>query len=564
MLLNFHSIGFAQIFWLGADTGWSTELESKGHKFYNWNGEERECTALMKELGMNAIRIRVWVDPSDHDNWCGKEDVLKKALRAKELGMEIMIDFHYSDWWADPGKQNIPKAWEKHSYKKMVQDLRAHTIDILTMLKQNGVTPRWVQVGNETSNGMLWSVEMDPQTGWEKKDENGNTIITHTMGHWERNPKQYAGFFKAGYEAVKEVFPDTKVLVHLDNGFDYNLYKKNLDILRSNGAKWDIIGMSLYPYWSMKGGKEPTAMLTIVDCMKNIRRLSNEYGTDCMITETGYEVDEANPWKMEQGREQLTELIRRARTETNGRCLGVFYWEPECRPSQYKLGAFTEDGHPTAIMRAVSLASQEKISYDRPLVKIETTAGDIIVELYNETPKHRDNFLRLADSGEMDSILFHRTIENFMIQAGDPKSKNAPKTSIENPAPELGNDDILTADGKMEISAEIRYPQFFHKRGALAAARESDDVNPELKSGASQFYIVWGKWPATKGRHPYVEMLDYYKGDQQPGTPWLDGGYTVFGQVVSGLEIVDQIQQSKTDSNDRPINDVRIIRMRRL
>ena len=95
-------------FYKGADISWVTELESKGQKFYNTSGQERECTALMKEYGMNAIRLRVWVNPSAHDNWCNKEDVLVKAKRAKALGMEVMIDFHYSDWWADPAKQNIP------------------------------------------------------------------------------------------------------------------------------------------------------------------------------------------------------------------------------------------------------------------------------------------------------------------------------------------------------------------------------------------------------------------------------------------------------------------------
>ena len=102
-------------FYKGADISWVTEMEAGGHKFYNADGQERECTALMKEYGMNAIRLRVWVDPSAHDNWCNKEDVLVKAKRAKALGMEVMIDFHYSDWWADPAKQNIPASWKGHS-----------------------------------------------------------------------------------------------------------------------------------------------------------------------------------------------------------------------------------------------------------------------------------------------------------------------------------------------------------------------------------------------------------------------------------------------------------------
>jgi len=581
-------------FVLGADCGWNTEYEQKGYKLYNWQGQERECTALMKELGMNAIRIRVWVEDekgldSHGQPFCCKADVLEKAKRAKALGMDIMIDFHYSDWWADPHKQNIPKAWEKLSYKKMLKALSAHTVEVLTMLKNNGITPRWVQVGNETSKGMLWSVEMDPKTGWEVKDADGHTTITKTMGHWEQNPEQYAGFISAGYDAVKSVFPDTKVIVHLDNGFDDVLYNKNLDIIKNGGGKWDIIGMSLYPYWSIESGMEPTAQKTIVDCMRNIRNLYKKYGTDCMITETGYEVDDKNPWVMEQGREQFANLLRRARTETNGHCLGVFYWEPECRPSQYKLGAFSEDGHPTSIMRGIKneelrVKNFDNLrDYDRKVVKLSTTVGDIYVELYNETPIHRDNFIRLATSGALDSTLFHRVIENFMIQGGGPDSKYAPPTSLDNPADLTANEDVPTADGKTSIPAEIVYPKFFHKRGALAAAREPDEDNPEFRSSSSQFYIVWGKWPVTVGKKPYVPLLDYYETnadtkqaqshrkywdksaspmpETQPGTPWLDGGYTVFGEVIYGLDIVDKIQQTKTDKNDRPLTDIRLLKM---
>ena len=339
-------------FYKGADISWVTEMESKGHKFYNAAGKEMECTALMKEYGMNAIRLRVWVDPSKHDNWCNKEDVLVKAKRVKALGMEVMIDFHYSDWWADPAKQNIPASWKGHSYENMKKDLANHTKEVLQLMKDNGITPKWIQVGNETTNGMLWSVKTNEQ-GWEIKDENGNTIITESMGHATRNPKQYAGFFAAGYDAVKEIFPDAIVIVHLDNGFDADLYDWNLGILTSNGAKFDMIGMSLYPYWAESyHGK--TADQTISGCMANIKRLSAKYGCEVMIVETGMLcADEqgklVSASVLEEGYKQLTRIIKESKAAS---CKGVFYWEPECKPSQYKLGAFTEDGKPTRIMDA--------------------------------------------------------------------------------------------------------------------------------------------------------------------------------------------------------------------
>ena len=339
-------------FYKGADISWVTELESKGQKFYNANGEERECTALMKEYGMNAIRLRVWVDPSKHDNWCNQEDLLVKAKRAKALGMEVMVDFHYSDWWADPAKQNIPASWKGHSYEEMKKDLANHTKEVLQFLKNNGITPKWVQVGNETTNGMLWSVKTNEQ-GWEIKDENGNTTITESMGHATRNPEQYAGFFKAGYEAVKEIFPDAIVIVHLDNGWDENLYNWNLDILKNHGAKFDMIGMSLYPYWS-EIYHNKTAEQTISGCMANIKKMKAKYGCDVMIVETGMLcADEqgklASASVLEEGYKQLARIIKESKEVG---CKGVFYWEPECKPSQYKLGAFTEDGFPTRIMDA--------------------------------------------------------------------------------------------------------------------------------------------------------------------------------------------------------------------
>ena len=339
-------------FYKGADISWVTELESKGQKFYNSQGQERECTALMKEYGMNAIRLRVWVDPSKHDNWCNKEDLLVKAKRAKALGMEVMVDFHYSDWWADPAKQNIPASWKGHGYEEMKKDLANHTKAVLQLLKDNNIVPKWVQVGNETTNGMLWSVKTNEQ-GWEIKDEHGNTIITESMGHATRNPEQYAGFFKAGYEAVKEIFPNTTVIVHLDNGFDEALYNWNLDILKNNNAKFDMIGMSLYPYWA-ESYHNKTAEETISGCITNIQKVKAKYGCDVMIVETGMLcADEQgkliNASVLEEGYQQLLRIIKESKEVG---CKGVFYWEPECKPSQYKLGAFTEDGRPTRIMDA--------------------------------------------------------------------------------------------------------------------------------------------------------------------------------------------------------------------
>jgi len=344
-------------YWKGADIGWATEMEAKGEKLFNKDGKEMECTALMKELGLNAVRFRVWVDPHSRDGkaWNGKEDLLVKAKRAKDLGMEIMVNFHYSDDWADPKHQNIPAAWSGKSVGEVESLLSLHTKDILSSLKAEGIEPKWVQVGNETSNGFLWSAR---RVRWEEGEQEPKTPeILESMGHFPDQSENYARFFKAGYKAVKEVFPDAKVIVHLDNGFNQALYDNNLDSLKKYGAKWDIVGMSLYPYWALDSGLETSEEQTIKDGMANIRHIVSKYDTPVMIVETGFTVDEEHPEVMQKGRDYLGWMIRASRDSTGTlsdgvtpACQGIFYWEPECRPRQYKLGAFGSDGKPTVIM----------------------------------------------------------------------------------------------------------------------------------------------------------------------------------------------------------------------
>lgn len=354
----------------GADIGWVTEMESRGETVMNAAGDTVEMTQLIKDYGCGAIRCRVWIDPSKHDNWCNAEDVLEKCLRAKRLGMDVMIDFHYSDWWCDPGKQPVPHSWSGHNLDELKQDLRQHTVDVLTMLKDNGVTPRWVQVGNETTYGFLWSVREDPATGWPAPDEDGRNIITeaiaridrpgHTAPHYAEGVESgtttadgtpvsgaqaYAELFKEGYDAVKSVCPDAQVIVHLDDGFDQELYDWNLGILREGGAHWDIIGMSLYTYWAISEGKRTDADAIVDECVANINHLYEKFGTPSMLVEVG--MDAYNP---EEGSRVLEKILTDARTKTNDHCLGAFYWEPACRPSKYRLGAFGEDGRPTKIM----------------------------------------------------------------------------------------------------------------------------------------------------------------------------------------------------------------------
>lgn len=299
----------------GADVSWVTQMEKAGVKFYDTAGRETECIQLMCALGMNAIRLRVWVNPAD--GWCDKTDLLVKARRAHALGMRLMIDFHYSDVWADPGHQTKPAAWESLSFDGLKAAVATHTADILTALKALDITPEWVQVGNETGDGMLWP-----------------------DGKASENTAQYAALNNAGYDAVKAVFPETRVIVHLQGGQDKELYRRLFDGLKAHGGKWDVIGMSLYPpvdNWEAE----------LDACIENIGEVTGRYGSDVMICETGM------PWdKAAVSKTFLSALF--ARTEVLDKVLGIFYWEPEAYDNwnDYRLGAFDNSGTPTEALDA--------------------------------------------------------------------------------------------------------------------------------------------------------------------------------------------------------------------
>jgi arabinogalactan endo-1,4-beta-galactosidase len=317
----------AQDFWLGADISGTTELEAKGKQLRNAKGEPRENTALMRELGLNAVRLRVWVNPVEHGNFCNKEDVVRMALRAKDWGMALMIDFHYSDWWADPGQQNIPAQWKSMTYEEMKQALANHTREVLEAIKEAGVDVCWVQVGNETTHGFLWPV-----------------------GRAEENMRQYAGLTDAGYQAVKAVYPKAEVIIHLDGGCDPKRYDFIFDGLKKYKARFDMIGLSVYPYWDMKANLTKSWQETVEKFTANINRMWTKYHKPLMVVEAGVEVK-----KPVEGKQIMVAIIHASKNNTNGHCKGVFYWAPELE-DQYPLGAF-QDGKPTAIMEAFTEAS---------------------------------------------------------------------------------------------------------------------------------------------------------------------------------------------------------------
>jgi arabinogalactan endo-1,4-beta-galactosidase len=300
----------------GADISWVTQMESSGYKFYDKNGNQTDLFALLKSIGFNSIRLRAWVNPAD--GWCNTADVLAKALRAKNAGLKLLIDFHYSDVWADPGHQTKPAAWASLNFATLQSTLYNYTIGVMDTLKNHGITPDWAQVGNETNDGMLWE-----------------------DGRASTNMANFATLVEQGYKAVKAVSSSTKVIVHISNGYDNSLFQWMFDGLKANGAQWDIIGMSLYPSatnWQTYDSQ----------CLANINNMASRYGTPCMVVEVGMEADAAAA-----ARSFLTDIITKVNGVANGNGLGVFYWEPEAYNWQnYSLGAFSASGKPTEALDA--------------------------------------------------------------------------------------------------------------------------------------------------------------------------------------------------------------------
>ncbi|MCD7933013.1 MAG: arabinogalactan endo-1,4-beta-galactosidase [Tannerellaceae bacterium] len=300
--------GFAK----GADISWVTEMEKADKKFYNSDGEERDCFVLMRELGMNAIRLRVWVDPED--GWCNAQDVLIKAWRAHNLGLRLMIDFHYSDVWADPADQSKPAAWEELNFEELKQAVAGHTTQVLSLLKDNGIDVEWIQIGNETRSGMLFEEGRNPTSS------------------------NYAELNNAGYDAAKAVYPDAKMIIHIDRGFDNQTFCWIFDGIKANGGKWDVIGMSLY--CDVAAVWEERLQL----CYENMIDMVERYNTEVMICEIGIDWDEP-----EVGKTVIEKMLTYTRAVPNEKGLGVFYWEPQAYGNwnNYSKGAFDESGKPT-------------------------------------------------------------------------------------------------------------------------------------------------------------------------------------------------------------------------
>ncbi|MFZ4707078.1 MAG: glycosyl hydrolase 53 family protein [Bacteroidales bacterium] len=322
LLLFFFTQSAKAQFVKGADIGWLLQMEATGYKFYDSSGMQKDCLQILKDKGINTVRLRVWVNPSSDktSGHCSKNEVVTIALRAQAMGMQVMIDFHYSDTWADPGHQAKPAAWASHSFNQLLTDVYNHTFEVLDTLRKSGVIPAWAQIGNEIAGGMLWP--------------------DGSSGNWP----QLGQLLNKCYDAAKAVDSSIKVVIHLEDGNNNSKFRWFFDNMKTQGVKYDIIGLSYYPYWI---GSDYT--VTINDLGNNMNDLVSRYGKDVMVVEVGGDYT-----KVQNTYDMLVAVIAKAKAVPGNKGLGVIYWEPEGAKSWsgYQLSCWGDDGKPTTALNA--------------------------------------------------------------------------------------------------------------------------------------------------------------------------------------------------------------------
>ena len=306
----------------GADISWMTEMEAQGYTWQDNDGNATELMPLLKDYDLDAVRLRVWVDPdnSPANGWCDIDDMVTKAQLADAEGLDVMVCIHFSDHWADPGQQTKPQNWDNFTVPQLDTAVANHTTAILNALNAVNITPKWVQIGNETNDGMLWPEGRASTGGFAN----------------------YADFVNAGANTVKTFDSSIKTILHLANGYDQSLYNWNIGGLINNGLNMsniDIIGMSLYP-------DENNWQSLVEQTHDNMLNIQNSYNKDAMVVEIGF--SNSRPDITYQFIVYMIEKTRQAQG------LGVFYWEPIAYSpfTAYGKGAWNNDGSPSVGMDA--------------------------------------------------------------------------------------------------------------------------------------------------------------------------------------------------------------------
>jgi arabinogalactan endo-1,4-beta-galactosidase len=305
------SASAATTFYKGADVSWVPQMEAHGYYWRNASGVKQDIFTILKGYGLSAIRCRTFVNPSSDpaNGHCGIDETAALAVRAKDAGMAVNIDYHFSDTWADEGHQSPPAAWANMSYSQMLSALKTYVYHTMNVIKSNRVTPTWVQIGNEINSG-----------------------ICHPVGSVS-NPGQMTGLLNAAHDMVKEVFPSAIVMIHLASP-QHSSVPAFFSAFSSHGGKWDMNGFSSYGSASAAAG--------LVADMKSV---SDKYGKPYMQVEFGGPVSDPS------GTETALKNYLTALKSNGGQ--GLLYWEPEGYSpfTGYSMGAWNSSTRePTAAM----------------------------------------------------------------------------------------------------------------------------------------------------------------------------------------------------------------------
>ena len=293
---------------MGADISSLKKSEDLGGVYAYADGTQADALKILHDHGMNYARIRVWLDSPD--GYHGKKQLLEMAKRLKQNNIKLLVDFHYSDSWADPGKQPKPAAWKDLDFEGLKQALYDHTFDVCMGLKEQGTPPDMVQVGNEITNGMLWDDG--------KNDQSFDNL---------------AALIKEGYRAIKDCSTATLVMLHVNNGGNNKLYRWWFDNIIAQGVQFDLIGASYYSYWHG----------TFADLQNNLNDIALRYNKDIIVVETAYaftaddndnyenilrdQVQPGYPFTPEGQAKMLADIMDIVRAVPNGRGLGVMWWD---------------------------------------------------------------------------------------------------------------------------------------------------------------------------------------------------------------------------------------------
>ncbi|WP_410769682.1 arabinogalactan endo-beta-1,4-galactanase [Fontibacillus sp. BL9] len=331
-----------QFFMKGADISTVKEVEDNGGVFF-LDGQEKDLFEILSIKGMNTVRLRLWVDPFDEDKQPylgGTNDLpmtIELAKRAKRHGLKFMLDFHYSDFWADPKKQYKPKAWRELSGKQLEDEVYKYTKETLELCKKHDVIPEFVQIGNEITNGMLWPDGKTPSYLFEERK-----FTDMDPAEKKDSFDRLARLLKAGVSATRETLPAPagKVILHLDFGGANDLYRGWFDEIAAREVDYDIIGLSYYPFWHG----------TLEDLRLNMEDIVSRYNKDVLVVETSYgftaekppggecifsaELAETGgyPPTVEGQAAFLQDLMETVKRVSDGHGLGIVYWEPAWLP----------------------------------------------------------------------------------------------------------------------------------------------------------------------------------------------------------------------------------------